>query len=92
MPDRISNGREAYGRRAWSDAYEMLVDADQECGLGVEDLERLATAAYLIGRETDFQRFLDRAYRAHLDTWDRARGARCPSDGEQRRRHFHAGQ
>ena len=46
-------GREAARRLAWADAYTALSQADQSSSLGAEDLELLATAAYLLGRMED---------------------------------------
>ncbi len=47
--DTLDLGRESFGRRAWADAYARLSAADREAPLAPEDLERLATAAYLVG-------------------------------------------
>ena len=47
----VELGRDAFGRRAWGEAFVQLSAADAEAGLAVDDLERLATAAYLIGRD-----------------------------------------
>jgi DNA-binding CsgD family transcriptional regulator len=44
-------GREAFARRAWSEAFDALAEADRACPLDLDDLERLATAAYLVGRD-----------------------------------------
>jgi tetratricopeptide (TPR) repeat protein len=51
--DALDRGRESFGRRAWADAFAQLSAADRESPLEAEDLERLATAAYLIGRDDD---------------------------------------
>ena len=75
--DHLEHGRECYGRRAWSDAYHALLCADQAAPLDVDDLDRLATAAYLTGREVEFQHILERLYRAHVESGDLARAARC---------------
>lgn len=78
MPRKhLDRGRRAYTRRAWKDAHESLSLADRESSLRAADLERLATAAYLIGRETEFDRALERAHRAYRDAGDRPRAARC---------------
>jgi ATP/maltotriose-dependent transcriptional regulator MalT len=77
MRDELQMGRESYRRRAWSDAYHSLSLADRAAPIGVEDLELLAAAAYLSGREVDFHGALDRAHHAHLDAGDRVRAARC---------------
>jgi ATP/maltotriose-dependent transcriptional regulator MalT len=75
--DKLERGRESYGRRAWGDAYRSLALADQAVPLEAEDLERLALSAFLIGRDDDFLRGLDRAHHAHLDVGEGVRAARC---------------
>jgi len=73
----LERGRESYKRHAWADAYKSLSCADDLAPLGVEDLERLAMSAYLIARDDDYLRALNRAYLAHLDAGETARGVRC---------------
>lgn len=73
----LERGREAYCRRAWADAYTSLSEADRARLLDADDLERLATSAYLIGQEPDFQSALDRAYHLHLAAGNDARAARA---------------
>ena len=75
--DELERGREHYGRRAWADAYRSLSAADQASRLEGEDLELLAMAAYLIGRDHDYLRALERAHHAHLDAGERLRAIRC---------------
>src|SRR5688500_12582949 len=58
MVNVLERGRERYGRRAWAEAYRDLSGADQATALAADDLERLATAAYLTGRDLEFQRIL----------------------------------
>ncbi len=78
MPQRYRDrGRRAYHRRAWRDAYELFSRADRESALRAADLERLATSAFLIGREKEFERTLERAHRAYRDAGDRPGAARC---------------
>jgi DNA-binding CsgD family transcriptional regulator len=77
MPERLERGRELYRRRAWRDAYNALSAVDQATPLAVDDLELLATSAYLIGRDSDFHRALDRAHHAHVQAGAPARAARC---------------
>src|ERR687898_705024 len=43
-------GREAYGRRAWHEAYRLLKEADGGDRLSAEDLEALAKSAWWIGQ------------------------------------------
>jgi DNA-binding CsgD family transcriptional regulator len=73
----LDRGREAYAGQAWSEAWESLSAADRGEPLGAEDLELLATAAYMIGREADFLATLERAYRANLDAGDQPAALRC---------------
>jgi DNA-binding CsgD family transcriptional regulator len=78
MPPRhLDRGRQAYDRRAWKDACDLLSLADREDALPPVDLERLATAAFLIGREREFERALERAHGAYRDAGDRPGAARC---------------
>ena len=60
----LQRGREAYHRRAWTDAHAILSRIDQETPLGAEDLERLAMSAYLTNRDEDCLRSLERCYHA----------------------------
>jgi DNA-binding CsgD family transcriptional regulator len=64
-PGQIERGRDCYQRHAWAAAFEELSRADRAGTLAGEDLERLATAAYLIGRDKDYLALLERAYQAH---------------------------
>ena len=73
----LLQARQCYRSRAWGEAQRLLLRADRTTPLGVEDVERLATSAYLIGRELDFHRFLARAHHAHLEDGDQPRAARC---------------
>ena len=73
----LEAGRELYQRRAWLDAYESLSRADQATPLGPEDLELLATAAYMLNRDHDFAATLERAHHLHLDVGDALRAVRC---------------
>ena len=51
--------------------------ADRSNQLGAEDLELLATSAYMLGREEDYLRLLERAHRAHLDAGEPLAALRC---------------
>lgn len=77
MLDALEQARESYRRQAWGDAYRSLALADRAAPLESEDLELLATSAYLIGRDLDFERFTERAHHAHLEADDPVRAARC---------------
>jgi DNA-binding CsgD family transcriptional regulator len=73
----LEHARDSYGRRAWGDAYDAFRCADEVTPLDVEDLDRLATAAYLTGRDVEYQQLLERLYRVHVESGDRAHAARC---------------
>lgn len=77
LPDALTQGRDAYGLRTWNEAYQSLAAADRVAPLEAEDLERFAVSAYLIGREVEFHRALERAHHAWLELSERARAGRC---------------
>jgi tetratricopeptide (TPR) repeat protein len=73
----LERGRQSYARRAWTDAYESLVEADQRTPLGAGDLELLATAAYMLGRDDAYVSALERAHHAYLRGGGPLRAVRC---------------
>jgi DNA-binding CsgD family transcriptional regulator/tetratricopeptide (TPR) repeat protein len=73
----LERGRKSYKRHAWADAYQALSLADKVVPLAVEDLELLAMSAYMIARDDDYLRSLDRAYHAYLDAGESVRAVRC---------------
>ena len=70
--DELKLGRRACARQAWREAHEKLSAADRETPLEAEDLELLATSAYMVGDYEHYLTGLERAHRAHL-----ARNVRC---------------
>lgn len=68
--DALEAGREAYGRRAWADAYTRLSAADALKALGLGDLERVAWAAELMGRSEDATELMARAHQEGLRIGD----------------------
>jgi DNA-binding NarL/FixJ family response regulator len=75
--EELERGREACAGGAWRDAFAALSAADQAVALGAADLERLATAAYMLGRDEEYRRALERAYQLHLDADVPLRAVRC---------------
>lgn len=75
--DHLRQGREHYQRRAWFDAYSSLSLADVAGLPSPEDIELLAKAAYLIGREDEYLRALNRAHHAYLEAGESLDAARC---------------
>lgn len=73
----LVQGRASYAKHAWRDAYESFSRADHASRLGPEDLELLATAAYMRGLEDEYVRALERAHYAYLDSGEVPRAARC---------------
>ncbi len=73
----LAQGRESCARRAWADAHAALSRADASEPLQAADLELLATAAYMLGRDDGFVAALERAHRAHLDADEIPRAVRC---------------
>lgn len=61
----------------WTDAYARLAAADRETPLGPDDLQSLAVAAYLTGRETEATEAWARAYHGFIGRRDHARAARA---------------
>jgi DNA-binding NarL/FixJ family response regulator len=73
----VLRGREAFALRAWPDAFESLSRADQVAPLGAEELELLATSAYMLGRDDEHIRALERAHHAYLGAGDAPRAVHC---------------
>jgi ATP/maltotriose-dependent transcriptional regulator MalT len=61
MAGALERGRESFRRRSWRDAFTELSEADRDVPLELDDLERLAVAAYLAGEDL-----------VSTDTWVRA--------------------
>lgn len=75
--DSLERGRESFERMAWWDAHARLSAADRAEPLEADDLERLAVAAYLAGRDADSEEAWTRAHHRFLavEAWGQA--ARC---------------
>jgi len=69
VEDPIAAAREAAGRRAWQEAYDLLSSADLT--LGPEDLELLADAAFWSVKLDEALALRERAYKAYLDQGNR---------------------
>jgi DNA-binding CsgD family transcriptional regulator len=60
----------------WGEQYRQLAELDAEQQLDVDDLDRLATAAYMTGRDDDAFAVWGRAHQCCLETGDFSRAAR----------------
>ena len=74
--DQLEQGRAAYADGAWKVAYELLAAADGAGALGPDDIDRMATAAYMLGRHDDHQATLERLHLRRLDAGDTLAAAR----------------
>lgn len=59
--DALGQARECYERQSWREAHDLFVEADRDAPLAADDLDRLASCAYMLGDEP-----------ASFDTWARA--------------------
>jgi DNA-binding CsgD family transcriptional regulator len=75
--DALGHGRRAFERRAWTDACVAFAAADEHAALGLDDLERLAIAAYLAGEDSASDGAWTRAFHGCLAQGSTARAARC---------------
>src|SRR5262245_19803791 len=66
MASALEQGRTAYDRQKWAAAYSHLSAADRESPLAPEDLERLGTAAYLVGKDAEGLDLLVRLHNEYL--------------------------
>lgn len=73
----LRRGRKSFEQRAWAESYRLLRDADCDAPLDAEDLERLAIAAHLVGRDDECETVTARAHQAFLDRGDREGAARA---------------
>jgi len=76
MGQELERARGSFARRSWADAHAAFVLADAVEPLEAADLERLAMAAYLTGRDNEYLDVLERAHHAHLKSGERARAVR----------------
>lgn len=67
MADALIEGRAAFDRHEWGEAYAQLSAAEAESTLGPADLAALGKAAFLTGNIIESREILARAHSAHLD-------------------------
>lgn len=72
----LERGRLACQQLRWRDAHELLTAADADSPLELEELEELALACYLIGRDDDATAAWTRAHREALRLGEAERAAR----------------
>jgi ATP/maltotriose-dependent transcriptional regulator MalT len=72
----LERGRSAYASRRWRAAYEAL-SQQREPGLDADDLELLATSAYMLGLDAEYVAHLERAHHVHADEGRTLPAVRC---------------
>jgi DNA-binding CsgD family transcriptional regulator len=77
VADREERARGSFARRMWGDAFDQLSAAHREGRLDAEDLERLAVAAYMVGRDDACEEAWIAAHHAWLHRGEAGRAARC---------------
>lgn len=70
-------GREAYLRRDWAAAFDLLSAAEKEAPLDPADLELLANAAYLTGQDEISDNLAARVYQAWVQSDEPRHAVRC---------------
>lgn len=73
----LEQARSDFERRVWGDAYDRFSAADDQQPLSGEDLERLAVAAQLVGKDDVSAVMWERAHIQRLERGDIARAVRC---------------
>jgi class 3 adenylate cyclase len=77
MVDTLTAAQDALNRHAWAEAYETFAaaDGDSGTGLGPQDLEAMAEAAWWAGRPDEAEDALQRAFAGHSRAGDQTAAA-----------------
>jgi DNA-binding NarL/FixJ family response regulator len=74
--DPVERGRAAFGRKAWSEAFELLIEADEITSLDLDDLEMAGFAAQYHGDDEAAVRLATRVHHEARAAGDHVRAAR----------------
>ena len=77
MPDLLTQARTAFDRQDWSTAYQSFVTVDHKHPLDPDDIERLAIAASLLGRDVESTALWTRAHQEFHSRQQNERAARA---------------
>ena len=77
VTDRRKHAGDFFERRLWGEVFAELSAARRERELEVEDLERLAVSAYMVGRDDECELAWMGAHREWLRRGEGERAARC---------------
>jgi DNA-binding CsgD family transcriptional regulator len=72
----LAQASASFGKRSWGEAYAQFAAADAAGPLDLDDLEKLALAAYLTGHDQDSRLAWTRAHHEAIRRDDRRRAAR----------------
>lgn len=75
IKDRVQQGRDAYRRHAWHEAFDSLREADSETPLSPEDLGLLAESAWFAGDPDAAIEARERAHAGYLEQGDKCHAA-----------------
>ena len=75
--DEVREGLQLFERQAWARAYAVLARADERSPLACDQLEVLASAAYLAGIDGASDQAWARAFHLHQRADDAQRAVRC---------------
>ena len=75
IEDRVQQGRDAYRRHAWHEAFDCLREADSETPISPEDLGLLAESAWFAGAPDAAIEARERAHAAYLEQGDKCHAA-----------------
>jgi hypothetical protein len=73
----LERAREAHRRLAWADACAGFAAVDEVSPLDIDDLERLAEGAQMLGRGDEATRLLQRVYHVHVGAGAVGAAMRC---------------
>lgn len=78
QPDsKLDHAREVYRQGDWAGTFDLLSSIDSESSLQPADLELLATAAYMTGKDSDCIDFWSRAHQEYVQVNDQKKAAGC---------------
>jgi len=75
VDDRVQQGRDAYHRHAWHEAFDLLREANAEVSLEPQDLAFLAESAWFAGDPDAAIETRERAHAGYLKQGDKCRAA-----------------
>ncbi len=75
IKDRVQQGRDAYRRHAWHEAFDSLREADSETTVSPQDLKILAESAWFAGDPGAATEARERAHAGFLEQGDKCRAA-----------------